>query len=99
MARPHVKRTKLHHLCDRAGLTQRMFAEQVGADESTTSLWLSGKRMPSANAVPKIAEVLGMEPNYLLGLFVAMEMRRLYGDSVCRFIYTHLNQLAEEDWS
>lgn len=99
MARPHVKRTKLHHLCDRAGLTQRMFAEQVGADESTTSLWLSGKRMPSVTAVPKIAEVLGMESNYLLGLFVAMEMRRIYGDSVCRFIYTHLDQLAEEDWS
>jgi len=77
-----------------------MFAEQVGADESTTSLWLSGKRMPSANVVPKIAEVLGMEANYLLGLFVAMELRRNYGDTVCRFVYTHLNQLsAEEDYS
>jgi len=97
MARPHVKRTKLHHLCDKANLTQRMFAEQVGVDESTASLWLSGKRMPVMPMIPKIADVLGMEQNYMQGLFVALELRRTQSDTVCRHVCTHLDQLAKED--
>jgi transcriptional regulator with XRE-family HTH domain len=74
-----------------------MFAEQVGVDESTASLWLSGKRMPIATMVPKIAEVLGMEPNYMQGLFVALELRRTQTDTVCRYVVTHLDSLAKED--
>jgi transcriptional regulator with XRE-family HTH domain len=97
MARPHVKRTRLHYLCDRASLTQRMFAEQVGVDESTASLWLSGKRMPITTMIPKIADVLGMEPNYMQGLFVALELRRTLTDSVCKHVCKHLDQLALED--
>jgi transcriptional regulator with XRE-family HTH domain len=74
-----------------------MFAEQVGVDESTASLWLSGKRMPITTMIPKIAEVLGMEPNYMQGLFVALELRRTLTDAVCKHVYKHLDQLALED--
>jgi transcriptional regulator with XRE-family HTH domain len=97
MARPHVKRTKLHHLCDKANLTQRMFAELVGVDQSTASQWLSGKRLPVSTIIPKIAEVLGMEKDCIQALFLAMELRRSQTDSVCRWICTHIDQLAKEE--
>lgn len=52
---------KLRAALDRAGITARDLAGRIEMDESTVSLWLSGKRTPRVKALEKIAAALGIE--------------------------------------
>jgi len=52
---------KLRAALDRAGITARDLAGRIGMDESTVSLWLSGKRTPRVKALEKIAAALNIE--------------------------------------
>ncbi len=51
--------TAIKRLRERAGLTQAQLAEKVGASQSAVALWETGARMPRADKLPKLAEVLG----------------------------------------
>jgi transcriptional regulator with XRE-family HTH domain len=52
---------KLRAALDRAGITARDLAGRIDMDESTVSLWLSGKRTPRLKALEKIAAALNIE--------------------------------------
>ena len=96
MARPHVRRTRLHHLCDKAMLTQRSFAEAIGIDESTTSMWLSGKRTPTPGFIPHVAKLLGVQENYMKAVFAAMALLRTHDLDVCNHIKKILSEEIDE---
>ncbi len=96
MARPHIRRTRLHHMCDRAMLTQRSFAELVGIDESTTSMWLSGKRTPLASYIPVVAKALSVQENYMIAVFAVMGLIRKFDVDVCRHIVRMLTEELKE---
>lgn len=51
-----------------AGLSQKDVAEQLGVAKSTYSLYESGKREPDVSRIKKLAEVLGVSSDALLGI-------------------------------
>ncbi len=48
------------------GLSQQELAQELGVDQSTVSLWESGKTKPRANLLPKVAKLLGCTIDELL---------------------------------
>lgn len=46
---------------DKGGFTNRDLAEKIGRDESTVSLWMSGKRTPRMKNLEELARVMGYE--------------------------------------
>ena len=51
-----------------AGLSQKDLAEQLGVAKSTYSLYESGKREPDVARIKKLAEILGVSSDALLGI-------------------------------
>ena len=58
---------KIRELLSQKGMTARSLAEKVQVAESTMSLYISGKREPDYNTLRKIADVLDVTVDYLLG--------------------------------
>lgn len=50
----------------KAGLTQTQLGKQAGVDQSAVHLWESGKTLPRANLLPKLAMILGCTVDDLL---------------------------------
>jgi transcriptional regulator with XRE-family HTH domain len=46
---------------DKGGFTNRDLADKIGRDESTVSLWMSGKRTPRMKNLEQLARVMGVE--------------------------------------
>lgn len=46
-------------LRERSGMTQAQLAEKMGTSQGAVALWETGARMPRADKLPKLAEVLG----------------------------------------
>ncbi len=59
---------RLKQLRERKGLTQDELAEKIGAGTRQIPRYEAGDTVPSANAVSKMAEVLEVSADYLLGL-------------------------------
>ena len=51
---------------------------------------------PIEAMVSKIAEVLSMNPDYMQGLFVALELWRTQNIDVCTWVIAHLEALRDE---
>lgn len=51
-----------------SGLTQNDVAERIGVAKSTYSLYESGNREPNVNTIKKLARVLDVSADTLLGL-------------------------------
>ena len=51
-----------------AGLSQKEVAEQLGVAKSSYSLYESGKREPDVDKIKKLAQILGVSSDTLLGL-------------------------------
>lgn len=54
---------------ERRGLSQREMAERIGVAKSTYSLYESGNREPGVPTIKKIADVLCVSADELLGIF------------------------------
>lgn len=52
----------------KAGLTQKTVSENIGVAKSTYSLYESGGREPSVNTIKKIADILNVSADTLLGI-------------------------------
>lgn len=50
------------------GMSQKYVAEQIGVAKSTYSLYESGNREPNVQTIKKIADVLSVSADELLGL-------------------------------
>lgn len=58
---------RLVEAIDRASLTRRSFAERIGVSEGAVSRWVNGRTDPSLPLLPRIALVLGVTLDWLLG--------------------------------
>ena len=52
----------------KSGLSQKDLSENIGVAKSTYSLYESGKREPNVDTIKKIASVLNVSADMLLGL-------------------------------
>ncbi len=62
------------------GMTQRQLADRVGVTEVSIGRYINGTRMPKADTVVKIADVLCVSTDYLLGVREAKVPRVLSAD-------------------
>lgn len=53
---------------ERRGLSQKEMAERIGVAKSTYSLYESGNREPNVQTIKKIADILNVSADELLGL-------------------------------
>ena len=53
---------------ERKGISQKDMAEKIGVAKSTYSLYESGKREPSVDTIKKIADILNISADTLLGI-------------------------------
>jgi len=67
---------RLQELLDDKDITQRELAQRIGVTEVTISRYLNGERKPRIEIISKIAEVLGVSIDYLLGY---SDIRNPYG--------------------
>ena len=51
---------------NRCGISQRQLADAVGMTGATISRYIKGKRIPSAEILGRIADVLGVTTDYLI---------------------------------
>ncbi len=88
------------------GMTQKEVAEKVGVARSTYALYETGERSPDVEVVKKLAEVLNVSGDYLIGnrhvetrrypTFFD-EMQRRYGTKKLLAYMEALSKLHEED--
>ena len=64
------------------GITQRVFAEQLNTTEATVSRYCSGARIPDIASLVKIAGMLNVTVDYLLGVDNASTVEHLSPDAV-----------------
>lgn len=50
------------------GVSQKTFAQTIGATQSSVSRWLTGKGVPSIYFCGRIAEMYGINPAWLIGV-------------------------------
>lgn len=58
---------KIEEVLDSLNMTQKELAKKTGVTEATISRYLSGARSPRGEILSKIASVLGLTTDYLLG--------------------------------
>ena len=54
---------------ERKGLSQKDIAEKIGVAKSTYSLYESGNREPNVQTIKKIADLLNVSADELLGIY------------------------------
>lgn len=59
--------TRLRKHMDEKGLSQAELADRADLSRSTMTMFFSGQRKPSADAVVKLAAILDVSTDYLLG--------------------------------
>lgn len=64
---PLVLAARLKTLMERKGLSQAQLADRADVARSAMNQFLSGERKPSADALVKLADVLVVSADYLLG--------------------------------
>lgn len=57
----------LKELRENAGLSQRELAERIGVRQSTVGMWENGKNKPEYKRLLTLAELFGVDVNYLVG--------------------------------
>ncbi len=57
----------LRELLKKRGFTQQEFGELVGVPQPTVASWISGKGTPKHDSLVKMAQILGVSPEELLG--------------------------------
>lgn len=60
--------TRIAALIEKRGLSQRDFASAVSCTEVSISRYISGKREPKSGMIVKMAKVLGVTTDHLLGM-------------------------------
>ncbi len=58
---------RLKEMLDKRGMTQRELAKKIDKTEVSVSRYVSGDRIPKGPVIVKIAQVLDVQTDYLLG--------------------------------
>lgn len=95
---------RLRYLRDKHGYAQKYVANQLGIKNNTLSGYESGRRMPDAEMINKIADFYGCSTDYLLGrvddpdLYSSREeVERTIRKKGLLFDGKDLSQLSEKD--
>ena len=59
---------KVKELREKAGLTQRQLAAQIGVSKSTVALYETQERGPSSDSLVKLSKMFHVSSDYLLGI-------------------------------
>ena len=59
---------KIKYLRKEAGIGQNQLAEYLDVSNASSSYWETGKQLPSAEAIYKLAIVINVPADYLLGI-------------------------------
>ena len=79
-----------------SGMTQKEVAEKVGIARSTYALYETGERSPDVEVVKKLAEVLNVSGDYLIGnKTVIMKYSALFEKMRQRYGLERLNAYIE----
>ena len=62
-----IFKTRLQQMLDAKELSAAEFSRLSGINKSSLSRYLSGERLPRAKVIANMAEILGVEPGWLLG--------------------------------
>ena len=65
-------RERFEHVLRRNGITARELADKSGVNETSISQYVNGHHAPSNISSGKMAEVLGVDPLWLMGFDVPM---------------------------
>lgn len=86
-----------------SGMTQKEVAEKIGVARSTYALYETGERSPDVEVVKKLATVLNVSGDYLIGNEIRKyptffdEMQRRYGTKKLLAYMEALQKLHEND--
>ncbi len=75
-------------------LTQRMFAELIGAKHNSISNWENNQNKPDPDMIEKICGVLDISPSYLLGIG-EQQSAISEKESLLLSYYNQLNELGK----
>lgn len=70
----------LKYAREQKGLSQKEVSEKIGVAKSTYSLYESGNREPNVQTIKKIADVLGVSADELLGIDLDITTRAAHFD-------------------
>lgn len=59
---------RINALCDKNDIKQKELAELIGVTEATMSRYINDKRVPKGESAAKMATILGVTTEYLLGI-------------------------------
>ena len=59
---------RLTELLKERKMSEYWLAKEVGVERATVCRWRSGKAIPSATIIVKVADVFGVSPEYLVGM-------------------------------
>jgi len=76
-------KTRLHAMLDKARLSQRMLAEELGIDAPSVSAYIGLKRIPRPDTLANMARLLQVDADYLTAEFVAGDLKQRYSPTVC----------------
>lgn len=63
----NIYATRLKNLIDELDIKQNELAQKAGITEATISNYINAKQLPKLGVVEKLADVLGVSVDYLLG--------------------------------
>lgn len=92
----YTRRTTLHNLLDKVCMSQKMFATEMGVDGPTVSYWLSGRRIPQADRIEKMAELLQVTPEKLNAMFITENIIFFQEETTCRLVAGILHDIIED---
>ena len=78
-----------------AKMTQKEVAEAIGVAKSTYSQYESGKREPGIHGIKKIAKVLNVSPDVLIGNDI-QEFQLTAQDTALLLMFKDLNELGRK---
>lgn len=66
---------RLRRSLEQASMSQNKLAEKIGVSAATVSLWIKGERTPPTERIPEIARAVGVDSNFLTGVYQERELR------------------------
>lgn len=80
------------------GMTQRELAEKTGLTEVSISRYMTGRRQPVAENIIKLATVLDISTDYLLGLSSTKSIREYSEKDICETFNAGYSCGRENGW-
>ena len=81
-----------------AGLTQEQLANMVGVSAQTVSKWETGTTMPDIMLLPIIADIFGVDVDYLFGIKRKTSNKKIYNYNAHEELYNSFFEVMQNLW-